>query len=90
LRLPCGRKRYCRWRSPHFKSRASRESAAHPFARLKAIPLETVAAEPLVGLRRKDYPEDDRILDRVFAPRLAKPCIPVECDGASSLILRRS
>jgi DNA-binding transcriptional LysR family regulator len=29
---------------------------AHPFARLKSIPLEKLAVEPLVGLRRKDYP----------------------------------
>jgi DNA-binding transcriptional LysR family regulator len=32
-------------------------TAAHPFARLKSIALEKVAAEPLVGLRRKDYSE---------------------------------
>src|SRR5882724_11140972 len=29
-------------------------TAAHPFARLKSIPLEKLAAEPLVGFRRKD------------------------------------
>jgi len=61
-------------------------SAAHPFARLKSIPLEKVAAEPLVGMRRKDYSEYHRILERVFAPISAKPHIAVECDSASSLI----
>src|SRR6267142_6390734 len=32
-------------------------TAAHPFARLKSITVEALAAEPLVGFRRKDYPE---------------------------------
>ena len=61
-------------------------TATHPFARLKSITLEKLAAEPLVGLRRKDYSEYYRILDRVFAPIRAKPRIAVECDSASSLI----
>src|SRR5438105_11209746 len=38
-------------------------AATHPFARLKSITLENLAAEPLVGLRRKDYSEYSRILD---------------------------
>src|SRR6267378_2858208 len=41
-------------------------TAAHPFARLKSITLEKLAAEPLVGLRRKEYSEYYRILDRIF------------------------
>src|SRR6266481_6174206 len=61
-------------------------TAAHPFARLKSIPLEKVAAEPLIGFRRKDYPEYYHFLDRLFAPIHAKPRIAVECDSASSLI----
>src|SRR5438046_3774202 len=61
-------------------------TAAHPFARLKSVTLEKLAAEPLVGLRRKDYSEYYRILDRVFASVRAKPRIAVECDSASSLI----
>ena len=61
-------------------------SAAHPFARLKSIPLEKLAAEPLVGLNRKDYSEHYRFLDRLFAPLQVKPRIAVECDSASSLI----
>src|SRR5467141_2240982 len=61
-------------------------SAGHPFARLKSITLEKLAAEPLVGLRRKDYSEYYRIIDRVFASVHAKPRIAVECDSASSLI----
>jgi len=61
-------------------------TAAHPFARLKSVALEKLAAEPLVGLRRKDYSEYYHILDRIFAPIRAKPRIAVECDSASSLI----
>src|SRR5882757_2236038 len=61
-------------------------TAVHPFARMKSIPLEKLAAEPLVVLRRKDYPESDRFLERVFASIRAKPRIAVECDSASSLI----
>ena len=61
-------------------------SGAHPFARLKSIPLEKLAAEPLVGLSRKDYPEAYRFIERLFRPVSAKPHIAVECDSASSLI----
>src|SRR5215468_4869913 len=60
---------------------------AHPFARVKSVPLEKVAAEPLVGLRRKDYSEYYRILERVFAPISTKPRLVAECDSATSLIL---
>src|SRR5215467_6058330 len=62
-------------------------TAAHPFARLKSVPLEKAAAEPLVGLRRKDYSEYYRTLERLFAPISAKPRFAVECDSVTSLIL---
>ncbi len=61
-------------------------TAVHPFARMKSVPLEKLAAELLVVLRRKDYPESDLYLDRLFASIGAKPSIAVECDSASSLI----
>ena len=61
-------------------------AAVHPFARMKSIPLEKLAAEPLVVLRRKEYPESDGYLDRLFASIRSKPSIAVECDSASSLI----
>ena len=61
-------------------------TAVHPFARMKSIPLERLAAEPLVVLGRKDYPEADRYLDHLFASIRVKPRIAVECDSASSLI----
>src|SRR5215831_14025193 len=62
-------------------------SAAHPFARLKSVPLEKAAAEPLVGLRRKDYSEYYRTLEGLFAPISVKPRLVTECDSATSLIL---
>jgi len=61
-------------------------TAVHPFARMKSIPLERLAAEPLVVLGRKDYHEADRYLDHLFASIRVKPRIAVECDSASSLI----
>jgi DNA-binding transcriptional LysR family regulator len=61
-------------------------TAAHPFARLKSVPLEKLAAEPLVGLGRKDYPEYSRFLERLFGAIRAKPRVVVQCDSASSLI----
>ena len=62
-------------------------SAAHPLARLKAITLEQVAAQPLVGLRRKDHSDYHRVLEHVFAPLGAKPRLALECDSIGSLIL---
>ena len=59
---------------------------AHRFARLKSISLEKVAAEPLIGFCRKDYPEYYVGLDRIFNPLGIKPRVVVECDSASSLI----
>ena len=64
--------------------------AAHPFARLKSIALEKLALQPLVALRRKDYSEYHRLLERIFSPISAKPRIAVECDSASSVILETS
>ena len=58
----------------------------HRFARLKSITLEKVAAEPLIGFSRKDYPEYYVGLDRIFDPLGIKPRVVVECDSASSLI----
>ncbi len=58
----------------------------HRFARLKTITLEMVAAEPMIGFNRKDYPEYYVGLDRLFEPLGIKPCVVVECDSSSSLI----
>ncbi len=61
-------------------------TAAHPFCRLKSVPLEKLATEPVIGLRRKDYSEYYRVLERVFASISAKPRIAVACDSVSSMI----
>jgi DNA-binding transcriptional LysR family regulator len=60
--------------------------ASHPFARLKSIPVEKLATQQLVVLRRKEYPGFHSILARIFAPISAKPRIAVECDGSASLV----
>ena len=57
----------------------------HPLSRLKTVPLEKVAGEPLVALRRKDYPEFYIVLDRIFGPLGLKPRIAAECDTPTSL-----
>ena len=62
-------------------------SRAHPFARLKSIPLEKLAGERLVILSRKSYSEYHRILEHILAPIRAKLCIAAECDTESSLFM---
>jgi hypothetical protein len=49
--------------------------------------LEKVAAEPLIGLRRGDYPEHYPGLESIFAPIGVKPRIAMECDAISSLLI---
>jgi DNA-binding transcriptional LysR family regulator len=60
--------------------------ASHPLARLKIIPLEKVAAEPLITLNRKNYPDAHAFVERLFAPLGVKPRIALECDSGSSVI----
>jgi DNA-binding transcriptional LysR family regulator len=62
-------------------------SRTHPFARLKAIPLERVAGEQLVILSRKNYSEYNRILGRILALVSTKPRIAMECDSEDSLFM---
>jgi DNA-binding transcriptional LysR family regulator len=59
---------------------------AHRLARLKAVPLEKIVAEPIVGFSRRDYPDYYPFVERLFLPLGIKPRIAVECDSASSLI----
>ncbi|MBV8417259.1 MAG: LysR family transcriptional regulator, partial [Verrucomicrobia bacterium] len=44
----------------------------HPFARLEAVPLEKLAAEPIVAFNRRDYSEHFRILKEIFSPKKLK------------------
>lgn len=58
----------------------------HPLARMKSIPLEKAAAEPLVTLDQKHYPGARSFLNQLFAPLGIKPRIAVECDSGSSVV----
>jgi DNA-binding transcriptional LysR family regulator len=58
----------------------------HPLARKKSLSLEDIVSQPLIGLRRRDYSEYYRMLDRMFASMKVRPRVAVECDGSSSLL----
>ena len=53
----------------------------HPFARRPVIPLTEVAAEPLVGLTREDYPNYYDLLAITFSKVKQKPCVIEEHDS---------
>lgn len=59
-------------------------AAAHPLAKLRAVPLAALAKHPLVVLDRRRNSEFHRILKRVFAP--LRPNIASESDSINSLI----
>src|SRR6516164_4724142 len=61
-------------------------SASHPLARLKTIPLEKIAVEPLITLNRKNYPDAHSMLENIFQSLGVKPRIALECDSSSSVI----
>jgi DNA-binding transcriptional LysR family regulator len=67
-------------RYPFFVAMAS----GHPLTRMKAIPLEILARQPLVVLDRRKNSEFHRILKRIFAP--LHPKIVTESDSVNSLI----
>ena len=58
----------------------------HPFARRRAIPLTEVAAEPLVGLTREDYPNYYDLLLIIFSKVKQKPRIIEEHDSMSGVM----
>ena len=53
----------------------------HPFARRRAIPLSEVAAEPLIGLTREDYPNYYDLLSVTFSKVKQKPRVIEEHDS---------
>jgi len=67
-------------RYPFFVAMAS----GHPLSKTKAVPLATLAKQPLVVLERKRNSEFHRILKCVFAP--LRPNISTEADSVNSLI----
>jgi len=61
-------------------------AAGHPLARLKSIPLQKIAEEPLITLSRKEYPGAYSSLEQLFRPLGVKPRIALEVDSSSSLV----
>ena len=58
----------------------------HPFARRRAIPLTEVAAEPLIGLTREDYPNYYDLLSVTFSKVKQKPRVIEEHDSMSGVM----
>ena len=58
----------------------------HPLAKLKAITLQQVAPEPLIGLNRKDYPEYHVETKKLFAAVGLKPNFAEEHEGGTGII----
>ena len=58
----------------------------HPFARRRAIPIAEVAAEPLIGLTREDYPDYYDYLSIIFSKVKKKPRVVEEHDSFSGII----
>jgi len=58
----------------------------HPFARRRAIPIAEVAAEPLIGLTREDYPGYYDHLSIIFSKVKQKPRVVEEHDSYYGII----
>src|SRR5207245_6158383 len=58
----------------------------HPFARRRAIPLTEVAAEPLVGLTREDYPNYYDLLSVTFSQVNQKPRVIEDHDSMPRVV----
>src|SRR2546421_4120038 len=58
----------------------------HPFARRRAIPITEVAAEPLIGLTREDYPSYYDYLSIIFSKVKQKPRVVEEHDSFSAVM----
>jgi DNA-binding transcriptional LysR family regulator len=58
----------------------------HPLAKLRAITLQQVAPEPLIGLSRKDYPEYHVETKKLFAAVRLKPNFAEEHEGGTGII----
>ena len=58
----------------------------HPFARHRTIPIAEIAAEPLIGLTREDYPNYYEYLSIIFSKVKQKPRVVEEHDSFSAII----
>jgi DNA-binding transcriptional LysR family regulator len=61
-------------------------SRDHPLARMKSIPLEKFAAEPLINLSRRNYPGAYSFLEDLLRPLGVKPQVVLEADSGSSAV----
>jgi DNA-binding transcriptional LysR family regulator len=58
----------------------------HPFARRRAVPITELAAEPLIGLTREDYPSYYDYLAIIFSKVKQKPRVIEEHDSMSGIM----
>jgi DNA-binding transcriptional LysR family regulator len=58
----------------------------HPFARRRAIPIAEVAAEPVIGLTREDYPNYYDLLSVIFSKVKQKPRVIEEHDSMPGVL----
>src|SRR5206468_5736168 len=58
----------------------------HAFARRRAIPLTEVAAQPLIGLTREDYPNYYDLLSIIFSKVKQKPRVIEEHDSMTGVM----
>ena len=58
----------------------------HPFARRRAVPITELAAEPLIGLTREDYPNYYDYLSIIFSKVKQKPRVIEEHDSMSGIM----
>ena len=58
----------------------------HPFARLRRVPLERLANEPLVVYDRRNYTEYMHTVLALLRPVTASPRIAAECDGLTTVV----
>jgi DNA-binding transcriptional LysR family regulator len=58
----------------------------HPFARRRAIPIAEVAAEPLIGLTREDYPGYYDYVSMIFSKVKQNPRVVEEYDSYNGII----
>jgi len=59
---------------------------SHPLAKLEAITLQQTATEPLIGLNRKDYPEYQVEMRKLFTAVGRKPNFAEEHEGGTGVI----
>jgi LysR family transcriptional regulator, benzoate and cis,cis-muconate-responsive activator of ben and cat genes len=59
---------------------------SHPLAKSKAITLQQVAPEPLIGLNRADYPDSYVETKRLFAAVGLKPNFAEEHEGGTGIV----